>query len=329
MLAACLVEPRRFEWREAPNPVPGPNEVVVKIEGCGICSSNLGPWKGAPWFTYPFPLGAPGHEAFGVVTATGSAVQKVVSGDRVASLSQNAFSQYCLCSADDALVLPPDLKRKTFLGEPLACAVNIFNRSGIGDGHTVAIVGIGFLGALLVQLAVRTGAKVIAAARREEALDLAARLGAQERADFSDLWSGVAAVRKLTDDRGCEVVIEATGAQAGLDFASEIAGERGRLIIAGYHQDGPRTINLQSWNWRGLDVINAHERDPAVYRSGMREALKRVLDGSLGGEDLITHRFPGEHINAAFSEAEMRKPGFLKAVLLVSSDLLTVDSEAA
>ncbi len=318
MLAACLVEPRRFEWREVPNPTPGPNEAVVKIEGCGICSSNLSPWKGAPWFTYPFPPGAPGHEAFGVVAAVGSAVKKIMLGDRVASLSQNAFSQYCLSSADDLVNLPACLDGKVFLGEPLACAVNIFRRSGITAGQTVAIIGIGFLGALLVQLAVRANVRVIAAARRSEALDLAARLGAHDCVNSSEPLSGIASVRKLTGDRGCEVVIEATGTQAGLDFASEITGGGGRLIIAGYHQDGSRTVNLQSWNWRGLDVINAHERNPAVYRSGMGEALNRVLQGSFGGEDLITHRFPANEINSAFREAEARREGFLKAVILVS-----------
>jgi len=54
-------------------------------------------------------------------------------------------------------------------------------------------------------------------------------------------------------------VIEAAGQQWPLDLATELTRERGRLIIAGYHQDGPRQINMQLWNWRGLDVINAHE----------------------------------------------------------------------
>ena len=54
-------------------------------------------------------------------------------------------------------------------------------------------------------------------------------------------------------------------------------GERGRLVIAGYHQDGPRQVNMQLWNWRGIDVINAHERDPRRYVDGMRAAVD--LDG--------------------------------------------------
>ena len=52
-------------------------------------------------------------------------------------------------------------------------------------------------------------------------------------------------------------------------------------MIAGYHQDGPRQVNMQLWNWRGLDVINAHERDPAVYVQGIREAVEAVAAGRL------------------------------------------------
>lgn len=55
----------------------------------------------------------------------------------------------------------------------------------------------------------------------------------------------------------------------------------GRLIIAGYHQDGPRQVDMQQWNWRGLDVINAHERDPAVAARGLREAMSAVDSGSI------------------------------------------------
>ena len=66
---------------------------------------------------------------------------------------------------------------------------------------------------------------------------------------------------ELTGGRFCDVVIEAVGKQWPLDLAAELAGERGRLIIAGYHQDGLRQVNMQLWNWRGLDVINAHQRD--------------------------------------------------------------------
>jgi threonine dehydrogenase-like Zn-dependent dehydrogenase len=316
MQAACLIEPRKFEWRNAADLVPQGNQVLIRVAGCGVCSSNLGPWKGAPWFTYPLAPGAPGHEAFGVIAATGPSANKTAVGARVATLSQNAFAEYCLASESDITVLPSLLADRIFLGEPLACAVNIFKRAQIRAGQDIAIVGIGFLGALLVQLASRSGARVIATARRPESLDLAVKEGASDAVCFADFWAGVQSVRQLTNDRLCDVTIEATGAQTGLDFASEITGERGRLVIAGYHQDGPRTINLQSWNWRGLDVINAHERDPRIYHAGMEEALQKTLEGFISSDELITHRFRFAQINEAFGEAESHRTGFVKAIVL-------------
>jgi threonine dehydrogenase-like Zn-dependent dehydrogenase len=108
--------------------------------------------------------------------------------------------------------------------------------------------------------------------------------------------------------------VEATGAQAGIDLATEISAERGRLVIAGYHQDGLRTVNLQVWNWRGLDVINAHERDPRVYVEGMREAARLVEHGELDPAPLYTHRFALRELPAAFRHLGERPDRFLKAL---------------
>ena len=94
----------------------------------------------------------------------------------------------------------------------------------------------------------------------------------------------------------CDVVVEAVGKQWPLDLSAELTRERGRLVVAGYHQDGPRQVNMQLWNWRGLDVINAHERDPQVYRSGMLAAADAVASGRLDPTPLFTHRFPLERL---------------------------------
>ena len=67
MSAAIIVEPRRMEVREAPVPVPGAREVLVRLEGCGVCASNIPPWEGKPWFNYPMEPGALGHEGWGHV----------------------------------------------------------------------------------------------------------------------------------------------------------------------------------------------------------------------------------------------------------------------
>ena len=146
--------------------------------------------------------------------------------------------------------------------------MNILRRSGIEAGQTVAIVGIGFLGAILTRLAAQAGARVIAVSRRPFSLDVARDMGAAETIPMDDHHGIIARVKELTDGIFCDRVIEAVGKQWPLDLAAELTRERGRLIVAGYHQDGPRQVNMWLWNWRGLDVINAHERDPEVYVAG-------------------------------------------------------------
>ena len=115
---------------------------------------------------------------------------------------------------------------------------------------------------------------------------------------------------ELTEEAGCERVIEAAGCQASISLAEEIIAVRGRLIVAGYHQDEPRQVNMQQWNWRGIDVINAHERDPEVYIAGIRRAVRAVADGTLDPTPLYTHTFPLEELSAAMEMALSPAGGF-------------------
>jgi NADPH:quinone reductase len=110
-------------------------------------------------------------------------------------------------------------------------------------------------------------------------------------------------------------VIEAAGTQSGLDAASRLVATGGRLVIAGYHQDGTRTVDMQSWNWRGINVLNAHERAPQRAIEGIKEAVRLAAAGELDVASLITHRFGLGELDAAFATARRRPPGFLKAVV--------------
>ncbi len=317
MMAATLTEPGRIELREAPVPAPGPGEVRVRIEGCGVCASNLPPWEGRPWFSYPFAPGQLGHEGWGVVDAVGDGVSSVAPGRRVAMLSNHAYAEYDTAPAEHVVPLPDVLAANPLPGEPLGCAFNVFRRSGIGAGHTVAVVGVGFLGALLVRLASRAGARVIALSRRPYSLAVARAMGAAHALTLDDSGEIVERVKELTDGRLCDRVIEAVGKQEPLDRAGELTCERGRLIVAGYHQDGLRQVNMQLWNWRGLDVVNAHERDPRIYVDGIRDAVQAVERGDIDPAPLYTHRYPLERLGEALEAARDRPDGFMKALVRV------------
>jgi threonine dehydrogenase-like Zn-dependent dehydrogenase len=266
MAAAVVERPGLAVKARIPVPVPGPGEVLVRIEGCGVCASSLPLWEGRPWFTYPLEPGAPGHEGWGTVEVT---------GERVAFLSDRAFAEYAAVPGRHCVAIPPG----PFPGEAVACAVNVVRRAEVRRGHRVAIVGMGFLGSLVAQLVEALEAEAVPV-RRDGAVD----------GEFPR-------------------VIECVGTQEALDRASALVAERGRLVVAGYHQDGPRSVDLRSWNWRGIDVVNAHERHPLAYVEAMREAVELGLDVA----PLLTHPFSLEELGAAFEAARRRGPGFVKA----------------
>jgi threonine dehydrogenase-like Zn-dependent dehydrogenase len=317
MRASWLTGPGQIASEPVAKPEPGPGQVRVRLEGCGVCASNLTPWAGPEWQQYPTEPGSLGHEGWGVIDAVGPGVTGLTIGDRVAALSYKAYAEYDLADANAVVKLPESLKGKPFPGEPLGCAFNIFRRSEIKAGQTVAIVGIGFLGAILTRLAKETGARVIAISRRPFSLDVARQFGADEVISMEDHNGIIERVKELTGGTFCDVVIEAVGKQWPLDLSAEITRERGRLVVAGYHQDGPRQVNMWLWNWRGLDVINAHERDPKVYIAGIREAVDAVASGRLDPSPLYTHRFPLERLDDALNATRDRPDGFLKALVIL------------
>lgn len=311
---AVISAPGEIELREVEFREPAAGEVRVRIEGCGVCASNVPVWRGQPWFEYPLEPGAPGHEAWGHVDALGAGVKALARGDRVAMLSSHGFAAYDFAPAEHLVRIPESLAEQPVPAEALGCAVNIFRRSAVERGQTVAIVGTGFLGLLLTQLAVNAGARVFAISRRRSSLRLAQEFGAEVTIETARAGE---TVKLLTQYRGCDCVIEAAGTQESLDLATELTSERGRLVIAGYHQDGPRQVNMQLWNWRGLDVVNAHEREPHVYVEGMRTAIAAVASGTLNPQPLYTHTFSLDALSCAFDVIASSPEGFVKALIVL------------
>ena len=312
MRSAQLVRPFQFVVSDAPPPEPGPGEVLVRVEGCGVCGSNLPPWRGAQGTSFPLEPGAPGHEAWGRVEACADPTVGLL-GRRVAMLSHRGFAELDVVARERLVPLPAELDESDVPAEPLACAVNVARRAGVQPGDEVVVLGVGFMGALLLSL-LRDArpARIVAVSRRRAARELAERMGADEVLTYEEAitWAGRHA------DGVVDVVVEGTGAQRPLDVATWLCRVRGRLVVAGYHQDGPRSVDMRLWNWRGIDVINAHERSPETYLEGMHEGLLRLADGRLDLRPLITHRMPLADIQHAFQTADRRENGFVKAVVL-------------
>jgi len=316
MCAAVFTGPRSLRIERLNRPMPGPGEVLIRLEGCGVCASNLATWVGMPWTQYPTEPGGLGHEGWGVIDGVGDGVKGIAPGDRVAAISYHAFAEYDVAPADAVVKLPATLNEMAFPGEALGCAMNILRRSQIAPGDVVAIIGVGCLGATLTRLISRAGAHVLAISRRAYSLNLAVQMGAAEVIPLDDHNRVITRVKALTDGRLCDCVIEAVGKQWPLDLAAELVRERGRLVIAGYHQDGPRQVNMQLWNWKGIDVINAHERDLQQYVAGMRNAVAAVSAGVLDPTPLFTHRFLLAELGAALDATRDRPDGFNKALII-------------
>ncbi len=308
MRAAVLLGDGRSAVEDISVAEPGPEEALVRIEGCGVCASNLPAWQGRPWFRYPLEAGAPGHEPWGRVLATGRAVTGIEPGTRVTGLSWRAYAECDLARADHLVPLPARYDDRPVPGEALACAMNVFERAGVTEGLRVAIVGAGFIGGVLIQAAAAAGARVTAFSRRQWSLDRALDQGAVEARPMDDTNSS-------RDSGSWPCVIECTGTQGGLDAASRLVGIRGRLVVAGYHQEGLRSVDMQEWNWKGIDVVNAHERDPARYVSGMHRALAAIDRQEIDPWPLLTHTAPLEEIDRAFELMQERPDGFTKALI--------------
>jgi threonine dehydrogenase-like Zn-dependent dehydrogenase len=279
--------------------------VVLRVRACGVCGSDLNAWRGVPGVEYPLAPGRPGHEVWGDVAEVGPGVQGLRVGQTTTGMAQNGYAEYVVAQADDLVPLADPAQ--PLLGEPLACAANILRRAAVGPQDALAVVGFGYLAALSVLL---LGERHwVALSRRADSLDLARKLGAAAAYGFdavpSDCWDGF------------PVVIEAAGLQQTLDYATWLVAYGGRLVIAGYHADRPRTVNVQTWNWKGIDVVNAHERRPEAYRQGLRQGLAILTQHQLAvaATSLITHTWPLDAAAQAFEALEQRPRGFVKGII--------------
>lgn len=255
-----------FEMVERDIPQPGPRQVRIKVQACGLCHSDVLTKEGLyPGLQYPR---VPGHEIAGVIDAVGAEVPRWKTGQRVGVGWMGSYCGYCdSCRRGDfitcanlgvsgitmdggyadyvivpfeALSLIPDALTPIEAG-PLMCAgvttYNSLRNSGTLPGETVAILGIGGLGHLGVQFSAKMGYRTIAIARGKDKEPLARQLGAHH---YIDSQSGdvSAALQKLG---GAKIVLAtATNAEAMSATIGGLAVD-GRLIVLG------ADLNRCSW----------------------------------------------------------------------------------
>ena len=308
-----LTEPGRFDLVDEPAPEPGREEVRLDVAACGVCTSELDMWRGAAGHaTYPW---YPGHEVSGVVETVSPEVTSLRVGDHVAAwVTTRGFAEQVVVRAERCV--PVDgVPLELALAEPLACAVNAIELTPIRLADDVLVIGAGYMGQLLLQLASQRGPRyLIAVDVREDALERSRAFGATHSLNAAE-GDVAAAIADLTDGRGVDVTIEATGSQAALDSIAGLTRMSGTVTIAGYHQGAPRSIDLATWNWKAFRIVNAHFRDVGVIMRGMRAAGRLLTSKRISMEPLVTHRYPLARIAEAFDTAVAKPDGFVKAVV--------------
>lgn len=309
-----LVSPQTSEVVEGDARQPGPGEVKVRVTACGVCASELHPWdSGVP--AYPRRLG---HEPVGVVEAVGEGVTRFAPGDRVTGLFLEAFTDTAISPEEILLPVPEGLADENALGEPLACLVNGLRRTPIELADRVALIGLGYMGLGMLQLLkLRGPSRIIAIDVREEARAHAKDLGADEVYHPNDVPEEYHLTRweDWESDRGLDVVIEASGTQPGLTLAGKLVRAHGILSILGFHQGGDRQVDVEMWNWKAIDVVNAHVRRRADLLESMRIGLELEAQGLIDMGRLVTHRYALDEVDQAYAALRDKPEGFIKAVV--------------
>ncbi len=311
-----LVAPRSSEIVEQSTPEPGYGEVLVEIKACGVCASELHPWMD-PRPSYPYRMG---HEPAGIVRAVGPGVSRFKPGDRVTGLLLPSYSDYGLAREESLLHVPESLPFEFALGEPLACMVNGQRRTPVELADRVALIGLGFMGLGLLQLLKLRGPReIIAIDPRADARALALELGADIAYDPGEVPADLILTSWEDWEKplGVDVAIEASGTQPGLTLAGKMVKAHGILSILGFHQGGARQVDVEIWNWKAIDVVNAHVRRHADLMESMRIGLDLIGAGKFSFERLVTHRFGLDELDQAFTTLLEKPHGFVKSVVLI------------
>jgi threonine dehydrogenase-like Zn-dependent dehydrogenase len=282
---------------------PAPGQVLVRILATGVCASELHAVMD-PQPSYPLLIG---HEPIGIVEAIGAGVEGFSTGMRVTGGFGPAFADTVLADHRHLVPVPPNLSLEDSIGEPLGCVMEARRRTHVQASDRIALVGVGYMGLLMLQVLMVTGAgPVTIIDPREDARRSALASGATE---------ALAPVGVTPDlHGGSDVVIEATGTQPGLDLATELVREHGILSILGYHQ-ADRNVDMQQWNWKAIDVVNAHVRRRDLLNEAIRRGLELTRMGRIHPGSLVTHRFGLDDVGDAFGALAGKPDGFTKAIV--------------
>lgn len=306
MRAAQIEKPGSIVVTEVPEPRPGAGQVLVGVEACGVCGTDLHIADGE-FAPTPYPI-IPGHEFAGTVVEVGADVATGITvGARVAvdpslfcghcvacrsgrgNLCANwgatgdtvdgAFAELVAVPAVNTYRLPDEMTfEQGALVEPLSCAVHGMRRLGVEVGESVLVMGAGTMGLLLIQLLERAGANVVAVDRLDSKLRLAESMGAQRSAT---------SVGDLGGDT-FDAVIDVTGVPAVIEQGFDSVRRGGRFLVFGVAPSDTR-VALSPFRIYN-DEITVVGSMAVLHSFGA--ALDLIADGVVRTDALVSHRLP-------------------------------------
>ena len=317
MRAIVLDHPGSFRVADVPDPTPRAREVVVRVDCCGICGTDLHIIDGE-FPPTPYPI-TPGHEFAGQIVACGPDVEPdLAEGDRVAvdpslycgwcrrcragrdNLCENwaaigdtkngAFAEYVAVPAVNAHKLPDRMDGQYgAMAEPLACAVHGLRRLGPVIGESVVVIGAGTMGLLLLQLLLRAGAGPVAVVDRiTSRLDVARKLGAAQAVASADDLDGVR----------FNVAVDATGVPAAIEAAIGLLDRGGQLLVFGVSPaDAAVSVSPFRIYNDELTIVGSM----AILRS-FAKAVDLLASGAVDPGPLLGEPLPLERFGEAISQ---------------------------
>jgi putative PIG3 family NAD(P)H quinone oxidoreductase len=308
---------------ERPDPVPGPGEVLIRVAAAGVNRPDLMQRSGA----YPPPPGAsdvPGLEVAGTVAACGPDVTTWRTGDPVCALvTGGGYATACVAPAPQCLPVPAGLDMVSAAAMPetfFTVWSNLFDRGRLRAGESALIHGgSSGIGTTAIQLASARGVRVFATAGSDEKCRACERLGAAHAVNYRSA-DFVADIRRLTDDRGVDLVLDMVGGAYVPRNLSVLATD-GRLVQIGFMGgDAAATIDFRRVLARRLTITGSTLRPRTVDEKGrLADALREhvwplVERGAV--RPVVDRTFP--LAEAAAAHAYMESSAHIGKVVLVA-----------
>jgi threonine dehydrogenase-like Zn-dependent dehydrogenase len=318
MKAAQLVAPRRFRFIDIPVPdlsdAP-PESVLVKVERAAICGSDTPSFAyDHPASSYPMPPGVSIHECVGVVAASSS--PRFREGDPVLALPNRSdgLSEYFMAAASRTIHLTPfPHKEQILMLQPLGTVVWACRKLPNLLLKDAVVVGQGPMGLLMAHTLSNLGAKtVIAMDRLDYRLEVARKMRATHAVNV-DREDPVEAVRRITDGRMADLVVEIVGhQQETLNTCLELVKRGGTVLAFGVPDDQIYGVDFSRIIRQNITLMGTIGPD---VQNDFPMAMDMIVQGRVNVAPMITHILPFEAVQRGFEMFVNRTDGAIKVVL--------------